>query len=92
MKFKINECIYLYSNKYTFKSQLFLNENNRLVYCLVADNGGVIHCLLQSFTNISKECKDKAINAFLKGKKRLTNYEYADAKPLIELTNYKVGK
>ena len=92
MVYKLNEYVYLRKDKYTFKGQAFLNNNNRLVYCLVAINGGVTHCLLQSLECISKERKDKAINAFLKGKKRLTNYEYADAKPLVELTNYKVGK
>ena len=66
---KLNEYVYLKKNKYTFKEQLFWNNNNRFVYCFVAVKGRTIECLLQSLYNgFKKEEKDKVINDFLSSK------------------------
>ena len=91
MNYILNEYVYLKKDKYTFKKQSIL-DNNLLVYCLVVVSGDNIHCLLHSFTIFTKNEIDKAINEYLKSKKRLINYYYKNAKPLIKLTNYKVGE
>ena len=88
MIYKINEYVYLIKGKYTFKEQMFLDKS-RLVYCLVAIKGNVIHGLLQSFFKPSKDEKDETIKGYLKNKKRLINFEYKNAKELIKITNYK---
>ena len=90
MIYKLDEYVYLVKDKYTFKEQTIL-DNNRLVYCLVAISGGVVHGLLQSFENLTKDEEDEAINNYLKNRRRLISFEYAKAKPIIELTNYKIG-
>ena len=89
--FIVNEHVYFVKDKYTFKQQLIL-DNNLLVYCFVVSNGDVIHCLLESFMEPTTYEKDKAIKDYLKNKRRLINFEYAHAKPIIELINYKIGK
>ena len=91
MIYKLNEFVYLIKDKYTFKEQTFL-DNNRLVYCLVAANGDVIHGLWQSFNRISKDEEDEVIKEYLKNKRRLVNFDYANAKPLIKLAGCKVGE
>ena len=91
MFYKLNEYVYLSKDKYTFKEWLIL-DNHRLVYCLVAVNGDVIHGLLQSFNKLSKDEKDKVIKEYLKNKRKLINFEYSNAKPIIEITDCKVGK
>ena len=91
MVYKINENVYLIKDKYTFKEEVFLDKG-RTVYCLTAANGDVIHGLLQSLIRLPKDEKDKAISKYLKNGKRLKSFdEYANAKPLIEITSYKVG-
>ena len=90
MFYKINEYVFFKKDKYTFKEELIL-DNSRLVYCLVAVNGDAIHGLLQSFSKLSKDEKDEAISNYLKNRRRLISFEYANAKELIEVTNYKIG-
>ena len=69
MIYKLDECIYLKKNKYIFKEQLFLNNNNKLVYCFVAIKSGVVECLLQSIHNgFTKSEKDKIIDEYLNSK------------------------
>ena len=68
MIYKLKEYVFLKKDKYTFKEQLFLNNNNKLVYCLVAVKGRVVECLLQSLNGFKKEEKDKAINDYLNAK------------------------
>ena len=69
MIYKLDECIYLKKNRYIFKEQLFLNNNNKLVYCFVAAKGGVVECLLQSIHNgFTKNEKDKIIDEYLNSK------------------------
>ena len=83
----LNECVYLKKDKYTFIDQLFLNNNKKLVYCLIVVNGDVVHCLLESYEKPSKEEKDEAIKQYLKNKRRLISFAYKNAKPL----SYKIG-
>ena len=91
MIYKIDEYVYLLKDKYTFKKEMFL-DNGRLVYCLTAVKGDVIHGLLQSFFRHPKDEIDKAISDYLKNRKRLVNFDYSNAKEMIEITNYKIGK
>ena len=91
MIWKLNEYVYFKKDKYTFKVQIILDGYLK-VYCLVAINGDVVHCLLQSLENLTKDEKDEAIKQYLKNERRLISFEYAKAKPMVELTSYKVGK
>ena len=91
MVYILDENVYLKKNKYTFKEQTFWDKG-RTFYCLTVANGDVIHGLLQSLIRLPKDEKDKAISKYLKNGKRLKSFdEYANAKPLIEITSYKVG-
>ena len=90
MIYKLNEYVYLTKDKYTFKEQTFL-DNNRLVYCLVAINGDVVHGLLQSFFRPTADEEDKAIKDYLSNKRRLINFAYTKAKEIVKITNYKIG-
>ena len=91
--FIVEEYVYLIKDKYTFKEELILDSNyKRLIHCFVVVNGDVIHCLLEGFLKPTLEEKDKAIKDYLKNKRRLISFEYANAKPIVELTNYKVGE
>ena len=87
MFYKLDEYVYLVKDKYTFKEVLIL-DNNRLVHCLVAVNGDTVHGLLQSFDNLSTDEEDKAISDYLRNRRRLINYDYANAKDLVKLTSY----
>ena len=96
MIYKINDYIYKKKNKYTFKEEIFLNNNKRLVYCFVAIKDGVIDCLLQSIYNgFKNDEKDKAINDYLSGKTKTIDCDYSklsnNAKPLIEIVSSKIG-
>ena len=92
MIYKVYEYVYLKKDKYTFKEELII-DNSKRIYCLVAINGDVVHCLLQLlFEKPTKDEKDKAIKEYLKNKRRLISFEYKNAKPFIELTSYKVGE
>ena len=91
MFYKLDEYIYLKTDKYTFKEQIIL-DNNRRVYCLVAVNGDVVDGLLESFDFITQDEADEVISEYLKNRRRLINFEYSNAKPLIEITDCKVGK
>ena len=90
MIYSLDENVYLVKDKYTFKEQIFI-DNGIKVYCLVAVNGDVIHGLLQSISRLSIDEKDEAINEYLKNRTRLANFDYANAKPLIEIVSYKIG-
>ena len=87
MFYKLDEYVYLIKDKYTFKEVLIL-DNNRLVRCLVAVNGDVVHGLLQSFDKLSKDEEDKAISDYLNNRRRLINYDYANAKDLVKLVSF----
>ena len=65
MIYKLDECIYKKEKGYTFKEQLFLNNNNKLVYCLIADKNGVIECLDENLDGFTKEYKDYIISKYL---------------------------
>ena len=93
MIYKLNECIYKKQNKYTFKDQLFLNNNNRLVYCFVAVKGRAVKCLLESlYSGFTKSEKDKAINDYLSNKIKALECDYNNnAKEIIKLVSYKRG-
>ena len=93
MIYKLDEYIYVKKDKYTFKSELYLNNNNRLVYCFVVTKGRNTECLLQSLTNgFTKDEKDKAINEYLSFKK-VSESIYSElrknAKELVKLVSYK---
>ena len=92
MIYKLYENVFLKKNKYTFKEQLFLNNNNRLVYCFVASKNGVVDCLLQSlYSGFSKEEKDKVIVDYLNSKIKTLDCDYSDlsssTKELVKSTN-----
>ena len=96
MIYKLKEYVYKKQNKYTFKEQLFWNNNNRLVYCFVAVKGGKVECLLQSLYNgFKKDEKDKVISDYLSSKIKTSDDDYSklnnNAKPLIKLVSYKIG-
>ena len=92
MFYKVDEYIYSKHDKYTFKEQHII-DGGRLVYCLVAVSGDIVHGLLQSaFENLTADEIDLAIKEYLKNRKRLVNFEYSNAKDLIKLTDYKAGK
>ena len=90
MVYKVNEFIYLIKDKYTFKEQIFL-DNNKLVYCLVAIKDDVVHGLFQSFFSPTKDEADEAIKGYLKNKRRLVNFDYKNVKELVEITSYKTS-
>ena len=78
MIYKLNEYVYLKKDKYTFKEEIFWNNNNRLVYCFVAVKDGVVECLLQSLYNgFKKEQKDKAIDNYLNSKAKPIDCGYS---------------
>ena len=69
MVYKLNEYIYKKCKGYTFKDELFWNNNNRFCYCFVAVKNGVTECLLQSICNgFTKDEKDKVIIDYLNSK------------------------
>ena len=69
MVYKLGEYIYKECKGYTFKEELFWNNNNRFCYCFVAVKSGVIECLLQSIiSGFTKQEKDKAIKDYLNSK------------------------
>ena len=92
--FLVNEYVYFKNNKYTFKEQLILDNRltYKLVYCFVVVDGDNIHCLLQSFEKPTADEKNKAIRNYLKNRRRLISFEYKNVKPIMELTNYKIGE
>lgn len=53
------ENIYKKEKGYTFKNQLFYNNNKKLIYCFVAIK---VDCLLQWYEDFTKNEKDKVIN------------------------------
>ena len=80
MFYKVNDFVYLKTNKYTFKEQTFL-DNKKLIYCLVAVEDGVVHGLLQSFFyRPTIDEKDEAIKEFLKDGRRLIKKKNTDTK------------
>ena len=97
MVYLLNETVYLKKDKYTFKDQLFWNNNNRFCYCFVAVKGGKVDCLLQSIDGgFKKDKKDKVIKDYLNSKFKTLDCGYSKlsdkAKPIIEITDYKVGE
>ena len=81
MFYKLNEFIYLKTDKYIFKEQKILDKG-KLIYCLVAVNkDGAVDGLLYSFFKpATVEEKDEVIREYLKNRRRLINFEYKDAK------------
>ena len=60
------EYTYKKQNRYTFKDQLFWNNNNKFCYCFVAVKRGKVECLLQSLDGgFSKDEKDNVIKDYL---------------------------
>ena len=97
MIYKINDSVYFKKNKYTFKEQIFLNDNKILVYCFVVAKGRTVECLLQSlYSGFAKKEKDAAINDYLSKKIKALECDYSNlnnnAKEFIEITSYKIGK
>ena len=62
------EYIYKKESGYTFKDQLYYNNNKKLVYCFVAKKGRNIECLLQNFKGFTNAEKDNVINDYLECK------------------------
>ena len=61
----IDEYIFKKVKKYTFKYQLFWNNDNKLVFCLVAVKNGKIECLDENLSGFTDEYKNKVINEYL---------------------------
>ena len=63
----LSENTYKKEKGYLFKSQMFLNNNKNIVYCLVAvKNGVIVDCLDEKFDNdFSNEYKNAIINDYL---------------------------
>ena len=59
------ENVYRKYKGYTFKNQLFYNNNKRLIYCFVAIKNKKVDCLLQWYEDFTKDEKDKVINDYL---------------------------
>lgn len=59
------ENIYKKEKGYTFKNQLFYNNNKKLIYCFVAVKNRKTECLLQWYSDFAKDEKDKVINDYL---------------------------
>ena len=60
------ESVYKKQSRYTFKDQLFWNNNNKFCYCFVAVKGSKVECLLQSLDGgFSKDEKDNVIRDYL---------------------------
>ena len=59
------ENVYKKYKGYTFKNQLFYNNNKRLIYCFVAIKNKKADCLLQWYEDFTKDEKDKVINDYL---------------------------
>ena len=69
MVYKLLENIYKKCKGYTFKDELFWNNNNRFCYCFVAVKRGVTECLLQSINGgFSKDEKENVIKDYLNSK------------------------
>ena len=93
MIYKLNEYVYKKQSGYTFKEQLFLNNNNRLVYCFVAAKGRAVECLLQSLYNGFKKAeKDKVISDYLDSKAKALECDYSalkdNAKEAVKFVSY----
>ena len=90
MVYKLNEYVYFKKDKYTFIEQMFLNNNNLLIYCFIAKKGRCVECLLQNYNAFTKSEKDKVINEYLshKAKAFKLENEYANAKELVELVSF----
>ena len=91
------ESVYKKQSRYTFKDQLFLNNNNKFCYCFVAVKRGKVECLLQSIDGgFKKDEKDNVIKDYLNSKFKKLDCGYSKlnnkAKPIVEITGYKVGK
>ena len=70
MIYKLNEYVYLKKDKYTFKEELYLNNNNLPIYCLVAKKGRCVDCLLEGYRAFPKAEKDKVIADYLSYKSK----------------------
>ena len=90
MIYKLHECVYLKKDKYTFIEQIFLNNNNILIYCFVAKKGRCIDCLLQNYSAFPKAEKDKVISEYLshKAKALKLDSKFANAKEMVKLTSF----
>ena len=90
MIYKLDECIYKKEKGYTFKNQIFLNNNHLVIYCFIAQKGRNVDCLLESYEAFPKAEKDKVINDYLKCKVKALKLDddYANAKELVKLVSY----
>ena len=93
MFYKVNEFVYFKKDNYTFKEELISDSNYRKpIHCFVVVSGNVTHGLLEGYDELTIDDMDQAVKDYLRCGRRLVNFEYANAKPLIELTNYKLGE
>ena len=90
MIYKLNEYVYSKKDKYTFIEQMFLNNNNLIIYCFIAKKGRCNDCLLQNYSAFSKAEKDKVISDYLNHKAKASKLddEYASAKEIVKLTSF----
>ena len=71
MIYKLKENTYKKYNNYVFKDQIFLNNNNKLVYCFVAIKNNNIECLAQNLNGFQNDYKNKLINDYLNFKESI---------------------
>ena len=50
---------------YSFKDQIFYNNNKKIIYCFVAIKNKKVDCLLQWYSEFANDEKDKVINDYL---------------------------
>ena len=93
MIYKINENIYKHYKGYKFISQTFLNNNKKVVYCLVVKKNKKVECLIQQSCPIKNDEKDKIISDYLKHKTQtfVLDDGFEKAKDLIEVTSYNIN-
>ena len=93
MIYKINENIYKHYKGYDFISETFLNNNKKVVYCLVVKKNKKVECLIQQARPIKNNEKDKAISDYLNHKTQSFALDdgFTKAKDLVEITSYNIN-
>ena len=93
MIYKINENIYRRYKGYKFISETFLNNNKKVVYCLVAKKNKKVECLIQQARPIKNDEKDKTISDYLNHKTQPFELDdgFSKAKDLVEITSYNIN-